>query len=108
MIRAVFKTFREVWAEPAGRVLIVGAMAIVATGTVFYSVVEGWRVLDSLYFTVITLTTIGYGDFSPTTDVSKIFTMFFVIAGVSFILGLLNFVIGRTVKERTEKKLKGK
>ena len=83
-------------------------MAIVATGTVFYSLVEGWRVLDSLYFTVITLTTIGYGDFSPTTDISKIFTMFFVIAGVSFILGLLNFVIGRTVKDRTEKKLKGK
>ena len=108
MIRAVFKTFREVWVEPAGRVLIVGALAIVATGTVFYTVVEGWRVLDSLYFTVITLTTIGYGDFSPTTDISKIFTMFFVIAGVSFILGLLNFVIGRTVKERTEKKLKGK
>ena len=108
MIRAVFKTFREVWVEPAGRVLIVGALAIVATGTVFYTVVEGWRVLDSLYFTVITLTTIGYGDFSPTTDISKIFTMFFVIAGVSFILGLLNFVIGRTVKDRTEKKLKGK
>ena len=108
MIRAVFKTFREVWAEPAGRVLIVGALAIVATGTVFYTVVEGWRVLDSLYFTVITLTTIGYGDFSPTTDISKIFTMFFVVAGVSFILGLLNFVIGRTVKDRTEKKLKGK
>ena len=108
MIRAVFKTFREVWAEPAGRVLIVGALAIVATGTVFYTVVEGWRVLDSLYFTVITLTTIGYGDFSPTKDISKVFTIFFVVAGVSFILGLLNFVIGRTVKDRTEKKLKGK
>jgi hypothetical protein len=108
VIRAVFKTFREVWVEPAGRVLIIGAMAIVATGTVFYTVVEGWRVIDSLYFTVITLTTIGYGDFSPTRDISKIFTIFFVVAGVSFILGLLNFVIGRTVKDRTEKKLKGK
>ena len=107
MIRAVFKTFREVWAEPAGRVLILGALTIVATGTVFYSVVEGWPVLDSLYFTVITLTTIGYGDFAPTTAISKIFTIFFVIAGVSFILGLLNFVIGRTVKDRTERKLKG-
>jgi voltage-gated potassium channel len=108
VIRAVFKTFREVWVEPAGRVLIIGALAIVATGTVFYTVVEGWRVIDSLYFTVITLTTIGYGDFSPTRDISKIFTIFFVVAGVSFILGLLNFVIGRTVKDRTEKKLKGK
>lgn len=107
MFRAVFRTLREVWAEPAGRVLILGVLAIVATGTTFYTVVERWSIVDSLYFTVITLTTIGYGDFHPTTDVSKIFTIFFVLAGVSFILGFLNFIIGRTVKDRVEKRQKG-
>lgn len=99
---------REVWAEPAGRVLILGVLAIVATGTTFYTLIEKWSIVDALYFTVITLTTIGYGDLHPTTDVSKIFTIFFVLAGVSFILGFLNFIIGRTVKDRVEKKQKGK
>ena len=103
----MFRTFREIWAEPAGRVLILGAMVIIATGTVFYTLAEGWSVVDSLYFTVITLTTIGYGDLHPTTDLAKIFTIFFVIAGVSFILGFLNFVIGRAVKERVERMQKG-
>jgi len=107
VIRAIFSTFREVWAEAAGRALLLGALIVVATGTVFYRMVEGWSVLDSLYFTVVTLTTIGYGDLHPTTPVSKIFTIFFVIAGVSFILGVLNFIIGRTVKDRVEKKAKG-
>jgi hypothetical protein len=106
MFRAVFKTFREVWAEPAGRILILGALAIVGTGTVFYTLVERWSIIDALYFTVITLTTIGYGDLHPTGDISKIFTIFFVIAGVSFVLGFLNFIIGRTVKERVERKEK--
>lgn len=99
---------REVWAEPAGRVLILGVLTIVAIGTTFYTIVEKWSIVDSLYFTVITLTTIGYGDLHPTTDVSKIFTIFFVLAGVSFILGFLNFIIGRTVKDRVERKQKGK
>ncbi len=94
------------WAEPAGRVLVFGVMAIVATGTTFYSIVEKWSIIDALYFTVITLTTIGYGDLHPTNDVSKIFTIFFVLAGVSFILGFLNFIIGRTVKDRVDRKQK--
>jgi voltage-gated potassium channel len=107
MIRALLRTFREVWIEPAGRGLILGAAIIVATGTVFYTVVEDWSVIDALYFTVVTLTTIGYGDLHPTTDLSKIFTIFFVFAGVSFILGFLNFIVARTVRERVERKRGG-
>lgn len=109
MLRALFRTLREVWIEPAGRGFILGALVVVAAGTTFYTIVEDWPVLDALYFTVITLTTIGYGDLHPTTDLSKIFTIFFVLAGVSFLLGFLNFIIGRTVKGQAERRLqKGK
>lgn len=80
-----------------------GAVVIVSTGTLFYTLVEGWSVLDALYFTVITLTTIGYGDLHPTTDVAKIFTIIFVVVGVGFILGFLNFIVARTVKDRVDK-----
>jgi hypothetical protein len=106
MIRALLRTFKEVWLDPAGRGLTLGVMVVIASGTVFYKVVEGWSVLDSLYFTIVTLTTVGYGDLHPTTAASKIFTIFFVFAGVSFILGFLNFIVGRTVRERAERKQK--
>lgn len=59
---------------------------VLATGTFFYSYVEGWRTLDSLYFSVMTITTVGYGDLHPTTDASKVFTMFYVFVGIG--LGL--------------------
>lgn len=104
MLRGLWRTFREVWVEPAGRGLILLAAVILAIGTVFYMVVEGWSVVDALYFTVVTLTTIGYGDLHPTTDLSKLFTIFFVFAGVSFILGFLNFIVARTVRDRVERK----
>ncbi|MGH8870419.1 MAG: potassium channel family protein [Acidimicrobiia bacterium] len=104
MFRAVFKTLRLVWAEPGGRALILGAMVIVGTGNVFYMLVEGWSLVDALYFTVITLTTVGYGDLHPTTDISKIFAVAYVLAGVGFILAFLNFIVARTVKDRLAKR----
>jgi voltage-gated potassium channel Kch len=98
VFRGLWRTIRELWQEQAGRLLLVGVIIVASTGTVFYHFVEGWSLIDSLYFTVITLTTIGYGDLHPTTDLSKLFTIAFVLSGVSFILGFLNFVVQRTAK----------
>jgi hypothetical protein len=58
-------------------------LILLLLGTVVFSMVEGWSLLDSAYFTTITLTTIGYGDFAPTRSLSKIITMFFAFAGVT-------------------------
>ena len=45
---------------------ILGMVAItVGTGTLFYRFVEGWSLVNALYFSVVTLATIGYGDFAP-------------------------------------------
>ncbi len=51
-------------------------------GTFVYSSIEGWRYIDSAYFTVATVTTVGYGDIVPQTDIGKIFTMFFSFIGI--------------------------
>ena len=84
--------------------MIVSVLAILVVGTTFYAIVEDWSVIEALYFTVITLTTIGYGDLHPTTEFSRLFTIFFVLAGVSTLLGFLNFILGRTVKEQVERR----
>lgn len=62
----------------------------IALGTISYHFLEGWSWLDSLYFSVTTLTTIGYGDFSPQTDLGKIFTLVYIVIGVALILGFFN------------------
>jgi len=64
------------------RALAVLLLFTLFLGTVFYWQVEEWSFLDSLYFCVMTVATIGYGDFAPTTDVSKVFTIGFAILGI--------------------------
>ena len=50
--------------------------------TIMYSTLEGWSILDSLYATIITITTVGYGDFSPQTTAGKIFAIVFTLGAI--------------------------
>ena len=59
--------------------------------------------VDAYYFTIITLTTIGYGDMSPTIPLTRIVTTFYVFAGLGIIAGLIG-IIGETVIEDADKR----
>ncbi len=71
--------------DPASRGILVLAFATLTTGTLFYRWSEGWSVVDALYFSVVTLTTIGYGDLAPSTTGAKVFTIMYSLLGVGII-----------------------
>lgn len=55
-------------------------------GVVAYSYVfENWSVVDSLYFSMVTFTTVGYGDISPETQWGRLFTSFYAVSGIALI-----------------------
>lgn len=72
-------------------------VAAIASGTVFYWLVEGLHPIDALYFSVTTLTTVGYGDFSPKTAAGKLFTVAYVLVGVGLLLAFLSTVATQVV-----------
>lgn len=55
-------------------------------GIIFYTQSEGWPVVDTIYFTTVTISTVGYGDFHPNSDSSRLFTVFYMLFGIIFIL----------------------
>lgn len=88
-MRDLVSGLRSFWADPAGRVLLGITATVVGIGTVFYRLVEDLSWLDSLYFCVITLGTVGYGDISPQTAAGKIFTMVYIVVGIGVFVALV-------------------
>lgn len=91
-----FLSIREAFREPAFRALTYLTASILGAGTLFYHGIEGLRWLDALYLSVVTLTTVGYGDFSPHTDMGKIFTMMYIFVGIGTMLGFIEIVTHHT------------
>ncbi|MBY6115712.1 potassium channel family protein [Mameliella alba] len=62
--------------------LLLTLVLIIFGGTVFFRHVEGWSWLDSYFFTVVTLSTVGYGELVPQTAVGRIGTTVFILLGL--------------------------
>ncbi len=78
--------------DPEYREILVTSFIVLMIGTVAYHYLEGWSWVDSLYFSIITLTTIGYGDFAPQTDGGKLFTIIYIFMGLGMILSFIHTV----------------
>lgn len=76
---------------------------LVAVGTLGYVVIEGWHWFDALYMTVITLSTLGYGETHPLDTAGRWFTIFLILGGVfTFfyaVTDLVRMAIGGELRE---------
>ncbi|WP_406657632.1 potassium channel family protein [Methanolobus sp. ZRKC2] len=104
LTRFFFKLlFLDLMFDPEARRVLLYALVSIVLGALLYSWLEGWSFLDSTYFVVITLTTIGYGDLSPTQPITKMLTIFFGINGVVILLMLYDQIRRlRGPKDRSE------
>jgi hypothetical protein len=72
--------------------IIVGFLAL---GTIGFHYIEGtgtWW--DALYFSCVTLTTVGYGDLTPSTDGGKVLAIFFILIGLSVVAASIGILAG--------------
>jgi len=64
-----------VWRDPETKALPVVVGILLVSGTMFYWSVEDWTLIQALYFSVVTLATVGYADLTPTSNFSRICTI---------------------------------
>jgi hypothetical protein len=85
-------------------VAVSALLGMIILGTVVYKFLENWTWIQSFYFSVTTLSTVGYGDLHPTSDGSRLFTALYIISGVAIALASLG-IIGNNYLKRREKKI---
>lgn len=85
--------------------VIISLVGVITLGTVFFHLVEGWSWLDSYFFTVITISTVGYGSLVPVTPLGMIGTTVFIFVGLGvFVVAIQQFALYhmRKREEHTE------
>ena len=99
------------------KITLIILLTIFIIGTVGFHFIEGWSFVDSFYACIITLSTVGYGDFVPETTAGKFFAVFIIIFGVgmmfyslilmaeTFIEARLRSLLGRGKLEKTIEKM---
>ena len=73
---------------------------IISMGVAGYMMIEGWNLLDALYMTVTTLTTVGYGEVHDLSRMGQVFTILLICIGVTFFLYVAGAVVQFMVEGR--------
>lgn len=75
------------------RIVLFTVLTAIALGTIAFHLLEGWSILDSLYVTVQTVTTVGFGDLTPRTVWGRAFATVFMMVGVGIVLYALTSTV---------------
>lgn len=75
---------------------------LIIIGMIGFRHFEHWNWITSFYFTVATLTTVGYGDLHPTSDGSRLFTALFILFSVGIALTAIGILGAAYLERRTQ------
>jgi voltage-gated potassium channel len=64
--------------------------AVILAGTIGYMIIERWAILDAVYMTITTITTVGFSEVHPLSSAGRVFTLFLIVSGVGTILYTFN------------------
>lgn len=98
LARGIVAAFRD----ESVRGLLALTFGLISLASLFYWYVEGWSFLDSVYFSVITIATVGFGDLAPQTALGKIFTIFYVFSGLGVFVAAATSIATSIIRERRD------
>ena len=102
----ILKLFRAIWyvfkQDESFRILLLLLLTFLGSGTYFYWHVEGWSVVDALYFCFMTMSTIGNGGLVPTTALSKIFTIVYSFLSIGVFVAVIAKLVIAVVSHKKE------
>ena len=85
--------------KPRAKIALAFFAILIGVGTIGYRLIEGWRLTDCLYMTIITLATVGFGEVHPLSTAGRLFTSALILLGV----GTLAYAATKTTEAIVER-----
>jgi hypothetical protein len=76
------------------------ALALILVGTVVFHRLEDWSWTEAFYYSVITLSTVGYGDLTPTREATQIVAAFYILVGVTIFVSAIGIIGMNYIEKR--------
>jgi voltage-gated potassium channel Kch len=102
LIRTIFYGLRDVWGDARVRGLLLFAFSMIALATLTFWLLEGWSLLDAAFFSVVTISTVGYGELVPQTVAGKLFAMFYILVGLGVFVAAASAVAEALLRRREQ------
>ena len=90
------------------RIILTTLLLLVIGGTALFHYLEDFTLIQAFYFTVTTMTTVGYGDLTPTNDVTRLAVSLYILLAVSLYISLITHFGSHFLEARYQSALKKK
>lgn len=101
-ISVFLKGIKAAFGDETVKTILSMTIAIIVLAAFVYMWIEGWGFIDALYFTVMTISTVGYGDITPVTQLGKLFTIVYVICGMSIFVALVTRIANTVLRQSVQ------
>lgn len=79
--------------------------ALLGSGSAIFHALENWTWIESFYFTVATVTTVGYGDIAPTSDETRLAASLYILFSVIIGAAIIRYLMGALVKAQAQNRI---
>jgi len=92
--------FKDEFMEHRLIIILFIAFGMIFGGVIGYRLIEGWSFLDSLYMTIITISTVGFQEVYPLSRLGRIFTISLIITGVFVVTLTISYIVSLLAEGR--------
>ena len=100
---SIFEGLYDVFSDVRVRGLLAFAFSLITLATFVFWLLEDWTLLEAAFFSVVTISTVGYGELVPQTVAGKIFCMVYILLGLGVFVAAASAVAEALIRRRQDR-----
>lgn len=100
---SIFEGLYDIFTDVRVRGLLAFTFSLIGVATLVFWLLEEWTLLDAAFFSVVTISTVGYGSLVPQTVAGKLFCMFYILVGLGVFVAAASAVADALIRRHGQR-----